>query len=162
MPPVVTISQVPSLIGTELGLSSWMEMPQSRIDAFANVTEDHQFIHVDPEAAADTPFGGTIAHGFLTLSMLSKMHAECVPRIKEQVLGVNYGFNRLRFMNPVPSGARIRGRFELADARQRGAALMVLTLDVTIEIEGARKPALTASWLTLSQFDPARSAAEDV
>ena len=145
---------IPDLVGTEVGVSEWIDVPQSRIDMFADATDDHQFIHVDPERAAETPFGGTIAHGFLTVGMLSAMHASSVPKLREENFGINYGFNKIRFMAPVPSGGRIRGRFLLKEARLRGPGRMMTTFEVTIEVEGARKPALTATWLTIIQFDP--------
>lgn len=154
MPREISIRDVKGLVGKELGISSWMEMPQSRIDLFADATDDHQFIHCDPQRAAETPFGGTIAHGFLTLSMLSAMNYDCLPKIREQTMGINYGFEKLRFIAPVPAGARIRGRFTLSEARLRGSALMMTSYNVTIEIENGTKPALTALWHTLIQFDP--------
>lgn len=150
----ISLSEVEGLVGTELGLSDWMEVPQSRIDKFADATDDHQFIHVDPERAAETPFGGTIAHGFLTLSLLSAMNYNCVPRVREQTMGINYGFDKVRFMAPVPAGARVRGRFVLESARFRGAGMLMTTYVVTIEIENAKKPALVANWQTIIQFDP--------
>ena len=154
MPRTISITEVRDLVGTELGVSSWIDVPQSRINTFADATDDHQFIHVDPERAAETPFGGTIAHGFLTLSMLSAMHAEAVPRVSEADFGINYGFNKVRFMMPVPVNGRIRGRFFLKEARLRGPGKMMTTNDVTIEIENMKKPAMTATWLTIIQFDP--------
>lgn len=150
----ISLSEVEGLVGSELGLSDWMEVPQSRIDKFADATDDHQFIHVDPERAAETPFGGTIAHGFLTLSLLSAMNYNCVPRVREQTMGINYGFDKIRFMAPVPAGARVRGRFVLESARFRGAGMLMATYAVTIEIENAKKPALVANWQTIIQFDP--------
>ena len=150
----ISIMDIPDLVGTEVGVSEWIDVPQSRIDMFADATDDHQFIHVDPERAAETPFGGTIAHGFLTVGMLSAMHASSVPKLREENFGINYGFNKIRFMTPVPSGGRIRGRFLLKEARLRGPGRMMTTFEVTIEVEGARKPALTATWLTIIQFDP--------
>lgn len=150
----ISLSEVEGLVGSELGLSDWMEVPQSRIDKFADATDDHQFIHVDPERAAETPFGGTIAHGFLTLSLLSAMNYNCVPRVREQTMGINYGFDKVRFMAPVPAGARVRGRFVLESARFRGAGMLMATYVVTIEIENAKKPALVANWQTIIQFDP--------
>ena len=154
MQRVISITEVKDLVGTELGVSEWMDVPQSRIDIFADATDDHQFIHVDPVRAAETPFGGTIAHGFLTLSMLSAMHSEAVPRLKETNFGINYGFNKIRFMAPVPVNGRIRGRFFLKEARLRGPGRMMTTYEVTIEIENVKKPAMTATWLTIIQFDP--------
>ena len=153
-PREIALADITDLIGKELGISEWMAMPQSRIDRFADATDDHQFIHVDPVRAAETPFGGTIAHGFLTLSMLSAMNYDCLPKVREQTMGINYGFEKVRFMAPVPAGARIRGRFVLADARFRGAGMLMVTYDVTVEIEEIKKPAMTAKWLTIIQFDP--------
>ncbi|HYJ84048.1 MAG TPA: MaoC family dehydratase, partial [Allosphingosinicella sp.] len=111
--PIASIEDIQSKVGTEVGLSDWILVDQARIDAFADVTEDPQFIHVDPEAAAKTPFGGTIAHGFLTLSLLSRMAADAMVRLEGVKMAVNYGFERVRFMAPVRSGKRIRGRFTL-------------------------------------------------
>ena len=143
------------LVGQEIGVSGWRTVDQARIDAFAQATDDHQFIHVDPERAKrETPFGGTIAHGFLTLSLLSAMNFDCVPKIIEQTMGINYGFEKVRFLAPVKSGARVRGRFLLAEARFRGAGMLALRYDVTVEIENEVKPALTADWITIVQFDP--------
>ncbi|OCW59389.1 MaoC family dehydratase [Hoeflea olei] len=150
----ISITDIPGLVGQEVGTSDWMEMPQTRIDLFADATDDHQFIHVDPQRAAETPFGGTIAHGFLTVSMLSAMHANAIPKLREDNFGINYGFNRIRFMAPVPAGSRIRGHFVLKEARLRGPGRLMMTFDVSVEIEDTRKPALTANWLTIIQFDP--------
>lgn len=154
MPSEISIADVETLVGTELGLSRWIEVPQTRIDRFADATDDHQFIHVDPTRAAETPFGGTIAHGFLTLALLTAMHSDCVPTVREQIFGINYGFDKLRFMAPVLVGARVRGRFVLKEARLRAPGLMMTTYAVTVEIEGAKKPAITAVWRTIIQFDP--------
>lgn len=155
MPREISLSDVAGLIGQEIGLSDWITVDQMMIDAFAGATNDHQFIHVDPvRAATETPFGGTIAHGFLTLSLLSAMNFNCLPIIREQTVGINYGFDKVRFMSPVKCGKRIRGHFVLSDARFRGAGMMMMTYDISIEIENERKPALTAAWITISQFDP--------
>ena len=154
MPGEISLGDIKALVGQEVGISRWIDIPQSRIDMFADATDDHQFIHVDPQKAAETPFGGTIAHGFLTLSMLSAMNYDCLPRVREQTMGINYGFDKLRFIAPVPAGSRIRCRFKLSEARLRGSSLMETCYDVTIEIEGSAKPALTASWRTIIQFDP--------
>jgi acyl dehydratase len=135
------------LIGTELGVSRWFEIDQARIDAFAEITEDRQFIHVDPEAAKATPFGGTIAHGFLTLSLASAMTYDAVPPLEGVVMGVNYGFDKLRFLAPVPVGSRIRGRFRLLSAEDKGNGRWLLKHELTVEIEGSEKPALIAEWL---------------
>jgi acyl dehydratase len=130
-------------------VSHWLVVDQTRIDAFATVTEDHQFIHIDPEKASATPFGGTVAHGFLTLSLLSIMAYGVLPRIEGIAMGVNYGFDRVRFLHPVRSGSRVRGRFTLASATERSPRQWQLTYDVSVEIEGAQKPALAATWLTM-------------
>ena len=135
------------LIGAEMGVSRWFEIDQARIDAFAEVTEDRQFIHVDPEAAKATPFGGTIAHGFLTLSLASAMTYDAVPPLVGVVMGVNYGFDKIRFLAPVPAGSRIRGRFRLLSAEDKGGGRWLLKHELTVEIEGSEKPALIAEWL---------------
>ena len=155
MPETLHISELRDRVGQEVGVSRWIEVTQDVIDGFAEVTQDRQFIHVDPaRAAAETPFGGTIAHGFLSLSLLSAMNFNCLPVVREQTMGINYGFDKVRFMTPVKSGAKVRGRFTMADARFRGAGMLMVTYDVTVDIENERKPALTATWLTIIQFDP--------
>jgi acyl dehydratase len=136
-----------SLIGTEVGVSRWIEVDQARIDAFAKITEDEQFIHVDPEAAKATPFGGTIAHGFLTLSLASAMSYDAVAPLEGVVMGVNYGFDKLRFLAPVPAGSKVRGRFKLLSAEDKGGGRWLLKHELTVEIDGAEKPALIAEWL---------------
>jgi acyl dehydratase len=150
----ISLADVRGLIGTETGLSDWIVVDQTMIDAFAHATGDHQFIHVDPVRAGESPFGGTIAHGFLTLSLLSAMNYNCLPKVREQTMGINYGFDTVRFVAPVREGARIRGHFILSEARFRGAGMLMTTYDVSIEIENERKPALTAKWITIIQFDP--------
>jgi len=130
-------------------VSHWFDVDQARIDAFAKVTEDEQFIHVDPKRAAVSPFGGTVAHGFLTLSLLSPMAYSALPRIAGSVMGVNYGFERVRFLHPVRSGSRVRGRFTLAAVNPRSEREWQLTYEVAVEIEGGHKPALAATWLTM-------------
>ncbi|MFB2550300.1 MaoC family dehydratase [Ensifer soli] len=155
MPQEISLRDVPGLVGREVGVSDWITVSQATIDGFADATFDHQFIHTDPaRAAAETSFGGTIAHGFLSLSLLSAMNYNCLPRVREQTMGINYGFDKVRFMTPVKSGARVRGRFTMAQARFRGGGMLMVTYDVTVEIENERKPALTATWLTIIQFDP--------
>lgn len=140
-------SDLQSLIGTEVGVSRWIEVDQARIDAFAKITEDEQFIHVDPEAAKATPFGGTIAHGFLTLSLASAMSYDAVAPLEGVVMGVNYGFDKLRFLAPVPAGSRVRGRFKLLSAEDKGGGRWLLKHELTVEIESGDKPALIAEWL---------------
>jgi acyl dehydratase len=155
MPGDISLVEIMKQVGTEIGISDWITVDQTMIDTFADATLDHQFIHVDPERAkAETPYGGTIAHGFLTLSLLSAMNYSGLPKIREQTMGINYGFEKIRFMSPVKCGARVRGRFKLAETRLRGASMLMLTYEVTVEIEDERKPALTATWTTISQFDP--------
>lgn len=155
MPGDISLVEIMKRVGTEIGVSDWIIVEQTMIDTFADATHDHQFIHVDPERAkAETPYGGTIAHGFLTLSLLSALNYSGLPKIREQTMGINYGFEKIRFMSPVKCGARVRGRFMLAETRLRGANMLMLTYDVTVEIENERKPALTATWTTISQFDP--------
>ncbi|WP_309628054.1 MaoC family dehydratase [Brevundimonas sp.] len=146
-------SDLQSLIGTEIGVSKWILVDQARIDAFAEITEDRQFIHIDPEAAKQTPFGGTIAHGFLTLSLASAMSYDAVKPLEGVVMGVNYGFDKLRFLAPVPAGSNVRGRFKLLSAEDKGAnggvTRWLLKHELTVEIEGADKPALIAEWLSM-------------
>ncbi len=147
--PVVTLEEIRALEGTELGVSSWLTIDQTRIDGFAEATEDRQFIHVNPEAAALTPFGGTVAHGFLSLSLLSRMAVEvlCVPPSLRMV--VNYGLDRVRFIAPVRSGKRVRGRFRLDCVEERAAGQLLIRHHAIVEIEDEDKPALTADWLAL-------------
>ena len=139
-----------SMVGKEVGLSDWVVLDQKRIDAFADITLDPYFIHTDPaKAKTDTPFGGTIAHGFLTLSMLSVMAYDCLPDIEGRTMGMNYGFDKIRFVSPVPSGSKIRGRFKIADV-QRKPGQAIVKYAVTVEIDGKDKPALSAEWLTIA------------
>ena len=130
-------------------MSSWLTIDQQRIDEFADATEDRQFIHTEPETAAQTPFGGTIAHGFLSLSMLSRMAAEAMLVPDNIKMAVNYGLDRVRFIKPVRSGKRIRGRFRLDSIEEKAPGQLLLRHTVTVEIEGEEKPALTAEWLGL-------------
>lgn len=138
---------VQALIGKDLGVSDWVLIDQPKIDAFAGVTNDYQFIHVDPEAAAKTPFGGTIAHGFLTLSLIAGMMPDGAVVLEGIKMGVNYGFEKVRFLQPVPSGSRIRARHVLKAFDHKGNGRYLLTNEVTVEIEGCEKPALVADWL---------------
>ena len=138
-----------ALQGQSLGPSSWMCITQPMIDRFADLTRDHQFIHIDTRAAAATPFGSTIAHGFLIVSLISAMAMEVVPAIAGTQHGVNYGFDRLRFVAPVPAGGRVRGAFTLASARADAGGRVSSHWSVTVEIDGHDKPALVADWLTM-------------
>jgi acyl dehydratase len=137
------------LVGQEIGVSAWIEVTQDMIDRFAALTHDRQFIHIDPVRAAETPFGSTVAHGFLTLSLLSVMAYDAVPSLEGSAMGVNYGFERLRFVSPVKPGSRVRGRFALREIVERSPAELMLRVGATVEIEGQDKPALVADWLTL-------------
>src|SRR5690242_10664758 len=147
--PLASLTDIKSRIGQEVGVSSWIEVDQHRIDAFADATEDRQFIHTDPAAAAQTPFGGTVAHGFLTLSLLSRMAAEAMLVPEGLKMAVNYGLDRVRFLAPVKSGKRVRGRFTLDSVEEKAPGQWLMRHNVTVEIEGEEKPALTASWLGL-------------
>jgi acyl dehydratase len=151
--PAVDRDDYIRMAGSEVGVSSWHLIDQKRIDAFAHITEDHQFIHVDPERAArETPYGTTVAHGFLTVSMLSVFSYEALPKIAGAKRGVNYGFDRLRFISPVKAGVRLRGRFTLVGAKLRGADVLETHTSVSVEIEGGVKPALVADWIGLIYF----------
>jgi acyl dehydratase len=147
----LSVEDLEARVGQEIGLSDWHEITQDLIDRFAGVTGDDQFIHVDPaRAAAETPFGGTIAHGFLTLSLLSQFGREALPAIKGRTMGINYGFGQIRFLSPVRSGARVRGRFTLSSLERRAERQILLRHAVTVEIEEVAKPALAAEWLTMA------------
>jgi acyl dehydratase len=147
--PVAKLTEIKNRIGDEVGVSDWITVDQDRIDSFAGATEDRQFIHVDPAAAAETPFGGTIAHGFLTLSLLSRMGAQAMLLPEGMKMAVNYGLDRVRFLAPVRSGKRVRGRFTLDSVEEKAPGQVLLRHTVTVEIEGEDKPALTAVWLGL-------------
>src|SRR5262249_27714016 len=136
-------------LGQEVGVSSWLTVDQPRIDSFADVTEDHQFIHVDPQAAAAAGLGGTIAHGFLSLSLLSRMAADAFLLPDSLKMAINYGFDRVRFLAPVRAGKRVRGRFTLDSIEEKAPGQWLMRHNVTVEIEGEHKPALTAVWLGL-------------
>lgn len=149
---VIALSDVASWVGREIGVSEWMTVDQGRIDRFADVTEDWQFIHVEPEKAKATPFGGTIAHGFLTLSLLSMFAERTALRIEGAEIGINYGFNRIRNPAPVRAGARIRGRFFLKRFEMKSPTRALFTYEVTVEIEGENKPAIVAEWLAMQEL----------
>ncbi len=140
-------------IGTEVGVSNWITVDQPMIDQFAETTQDTQWIHTDPErAASETPFGGTIAHGFLTLSLASRFAYDCFAMLPGQVMGINYGMNKTRFLMPVRAGSRLRGRFTLKEVKARSATDLLRTNLLTIEIEGEKTPAVVAEWLGLAVF----------
>jgi len=138
-------------VGEELGVSPWVEITQEGVNTFAELTRDPQFIHIDPEKAAKTPFGGTIAHGFFTLSMLSYFLQEGAGvTVEGTSMGINYGFDKLRFLAPVRVSKRIRGRIRLLSAEEAKPNQFRLKYEVTVEIEGEDKPALIAEWLTMA------------
>jgi len=145
----VKSDDVAAIVGKETGTSDWITIDQERINQFADVTEDHQFIHINEEAAKMTPFGGTIAHGFLSLSMLSKLAEGCVVVLDGVKMGVNYGFEKVRFVNPVRAGKRIRGHFTLMSADQKAPGQWSFKYGVKVEIEGEDKPAIVAEWLSM-------------
>lgn len=139
------LADLKAKVGESIGTSGWFLLDQDRINHFADITEDHQFIHVNPEAAKATPFGGTIAHGFLTLSMLSvMMEATEKPDVQ---MTVNYGFNKVRFLSPVKSGGRIRGHVKLLELEEKRPGQWQQVVEVTVEIAGEEKPALLAEWI---------------
>ena len=141
------------MVGRELGVSDWFLVDQARVDAFADVTLDHQFLHVDVERAKATPFGGTIAHGFLTLSLLVHLCVPVIPTLANRKLVVNYGFDKVRFSAPVKVGKRIRGVGKLGEVSERKLGQVIMRVDVTVEVEGENKPALVAEWLSLHVVD---------
>ncbi|WP_137863183.1 MULTISPECIES: MaoC family dehydratase [unclassified Sphingomonas] len=146
---MITVQQMAESIGTER-ISDWVEVTQAMIDQFAEATGDHQFIHVDPVRAAQTPFGGTIAHGFLSLSLMPMLAARTdAPAIAGAKMGVNYGGNKVRFLQPVRSGKRVRGRFKLLNFTERKPGIWEQVQEYTLEIEGEQKPALIAEWIAL-------------
>jgi acyl dehydratase len=148
--PKTNLNNLPNLIGKELGVSDWLLIDQNRINRFADCTEDHQFIHIDEKRALkETPFGGTIAHGFLSLSLLSKLSYEIAIELENVKMGINYGFEKIRFVQPVPSGSKIRARFFLNNAIERKPNQWMLNYEITIEIQGQDKPAVIAEWLTI-------------
>jgi acyl dehydratase len=153
MAQTVTRQELDAQVGRPLGVSAWFLIDQARVDEFADVTLDHQFVHVDVEKAKQTPFGGTIAHGFLTLSLLVHLCLPFIPVLRDRKLLVNYGFDKIRFSAPVRVGKRIRAVGTLAEVSERKPGNVMLKIDVTVEIEGEDKPALVAEWLSLHVVD---------
>ena len=146
---IVPKDEMVNAIGTKFEPSAWIEVSQERINAFADCTEDHQFIHLDEEKAAQTPFGGTIAHGFLTLSLLSKLVEGNGVIPENTVMGINYGFDKVRFLAPVRAGKRIRANVEVTDISTKDGSRFLINQSVSIEIEGEDTPALIADWLSM-------------
>ena len=137
-------------IGADMGTTDWLLIDQERVNAFADCTIDHQFIHIDPQRAEETPFGGTIAHGFLSLSMLSHFAASIGCSFENMVMGINYGFDKVRFLAPVKVNKRVRAHARLLDVQEKKPGHFLIKQEVTIEIEGEATPALIAEWLTMS------------
>jgi acyl dehydratase len=149
--PTVSIDELKARVGQPIGTSQWLTVSQEMIDKFADATGDHQFIHVDPEKAKLTPFGTTIAHGFLSLSLMPVLTQKAdLPRLDGIKMGVNYGGNKTRFLAPVRSGKRVRGHFKLLELDEKRPGQWQQTVEYTLEIEGEDKPALIAEWI--SQF----------
>lgn len=151
MVTVLKSENIADAVGKELGVSEWFEVTQADVNTFADVTRDHQFIHIDPEKAAQTPFGGPIAHGFLSLSMLSHFAEKGAGVwVDGANMGVNYGFDKVRFIHPVHVGKRIRGRSTLLSAEEKSPGSYLFKSAISVEIEGVEKPALMAEWLTMA------------
>ena len=146
---IVPPEEMVNAVGTKFEPSAWIEVTQDRINTFADCTEDHQFIHVDEEKAAQTPFGGTIAHGFLTLSLLSKMIEGNGVAPENTVMGLNYGFDKVRFLAPVKSGKRVRAHIEITGVEPKSGGRFLITQSISVEIEGEETPALVAEWLSM-------------
>ena len=145
---VLTVAELKAKVGQEIGCASWLTISQEIINTFANLTNDHQYIHVNQSrAVTETPYGGTIAHGFLTLSMLTQMLVSAVPHIEGTSTSINYGFDKVRFLSPVLSGSAIRGRFKLAAVDEQMPNELTVRYDATLEIRDNDRPALFAEWL---------------
>ncbi|RLQ22787.1 MaoC family dehydratase [Seongchinamella sediminis] len=146
---VVPADEMVNAVGSRFEPSKWIEITQDRINTFADCTEDHQFIHIDEEAAKNTPFGGTIAHGFLTLSLLSKMIEGNGVIPENMAMGLNYGFDKVRFLAPVRAGKRVRSHVEVLDVTRKDDKRFLIKQGVSVEIEGEETPALVAEWLSM-------------
>ncbi|MBT8092666.1 MAG: MaoC family dehydratase [Gammaproteobacteria bacterium] len=149
MTQTVKVEELPGLVGKELEPSPWLEITQERVNRFADATNDHQFIHVDPEKAAETPFGGPIAHGFLSLSLLSYLNAQTAILPENTVMGINYGSDKVRYLAPVRVGKRIRSRQTVLDITEKKPGQWLFRYAVTVEIEGEETPALVAEILSM-------------
>ena len=150
----ISLEDFKNSTGTELEPSDWLMIDQHRIDLFADATDDHQYIHCDPEKAAATPFGGTIAHGFLTLSLISTLVAQHMLIPDGTVMGINYGSDRLRFVQPVKVDTRVRAKAKIKEVKERRGGQFMVKVGVTIEIENERRPALMADILSLYIVEP--------
>ncbi|WP_299074241.1 MaoC family dehydratase [uncultured Paraglaciecola sp.] len=149
MAVIINATQLPDYIGKTIGTSSWLTITQEQINSFADTTLDHQFIHIDPEKAKQTPFGTTIAHGFLSLSLLSAMSFEAGLHLENTTMGINYGFDKIRFLQPVKVNSKVRGNMTLSEYTEKRPGEFLLKWLVEVEIEGESKPALTAQWLSM-------------
>ncbi len=148
-----SITEIKKFLGSEVGLSDWVVINQERINKFAKLTEDEQFIHIDPERASkETPFGGTVAHGFLTLSMLVKLAESALPKIKDVKFTINYGFDKIRFIYPVAANSNLRARFILKEVEERSLTQIMTKWDVSVEIKNVERPAIVATWVNLLMF----------
>ena len=146
----ISVAELKKKIGQEIGVSQWHVVSQDMIDRFADVTHDYQFIHVDPvRAKQETPFGGTIAHGYLILSLVAPMSYEALPQIDGRVMGINYGLDKVRFLSPVRAGSRVRAHFKLKEVSPRSEKEVLLKNEITVELEGAEKPAVYAESLSV-------------
>ena len=151
--PKTSLGEIEASVGKEVGLSRWFTIDQALITAFGKLTQDEYFIHMDPvRAAKETPFGGSIAHGFLTLSMLSAMAYDALPEVEGRTMGMNYGFDKIRFLSPVPAGSKVRAHFVISAVEKKSPQQVVVRYAVSVEIEGKPKPALAAEWLTVAFF----------
>lgn len=146
----IQAQQLSDYVGKETGVSRWFTVTQQQIDSFADATHDHQYIHTDPIRAKGSPYGCTIAHGFLSLSLLSAISYESAINLENTVMGINYGFDKIRFLQPVKVNSRVRGRMVLANVIEKAPEQFLYTWDVTVEIESQPKPALIAQWLTMT------------
>ena len=153
MPNTIPLDTIQEKIGQEIGVSDWLTIDQERIDTFADCTEDHQWIHVDVEKAAEGPFGKTIAHGFLSLSLVTYLSADLMPVPEGALMVVNYGLDKVRFVHPVPVGSRIRDRMILKDVVEKGGGRILLVTEHTLEIEGVDKPAAVVNLLFMCFMD---------
>lgn len=149
MTDAIKAEDLPGLVGTRLEPSPWLEISQERVNQFATATNDHQFIHIDPEKAAQTPFGGPIAHGFLTLSLLSYLNEQTVPIPENTAMVINYGSDKVRYLMPVRVGKRIRTHQTVLDVTEKNTGQYLMKNEVTVEIEGEEKPALVAEILSM-------------
>ena len=151
--PKISLDEIEASVGKEVGVSRWFTIDQALITAFGKLTQDEYFIHMNPERAAkETPFGGSIAHGFLTLSMMSAMAYDALPEVEGRTMGMNYGFDKIRFLSPVPAGSKVRGHFVVSAVEKKSPQQVVVRYAISVEIEGKAKPALAAEWLTVAFF----------